>query len=227
MAAKSYVVTSRKRLDAYLAQGSALNQIELRVGQLTGKPRYPKGWVGRKSREWKAQADTRRVDPAELSRRGLVRAARAQLAGMDPASRRAAEKGLRAAFKSHGLSSKGLRRSGAGQGTRVALVAGVMNAGSVYHAQGVADHLPELQREAEAIGVAIHLGQSPQPIIRGIGQGARDSVRRRLVASGHVDTGRMLLTTQFELIDRVGRRTFQSAQKAERAARRAARRGRR
>lgn len=216
MAARSYVVTSRKRLDQFLRDGERLNRIELRVGILSGKPRYPKGWVGKKSREH--GEPTRRIDPSELQRRAAIRSLRKQISKLDPKTRKQAIKEIRQAFRDRKISTKGLARKRSSKGTAVAKVAGVLHAGTAYHVTALNLRRPELARELEDVMKALHMSQSPAPIIRGIGKDSRDAVRRQLIKEGHVDSRRLLRTTQFEIVDRKGKIYHQRVAKARRKA---------
>ena len=229
--AKSYVVTSRKRLDAFLAAGAALNRVELRVGQISGKPRYPKGWVGRKSRIKGAEASYRKklMSPQELQRKSTIRDLRRQMIGMDEDHRKEAIKAIRASMKAEKISSRGLvRKSGGGsaelgekEGTQVAKVAGVLHAGSSYHEKAILEYnTGELAARTEAISTAMHAGQPIAGMIISIGQGARDRVKQQISREGHVDSGRLLKTTQFILTDRMGKYLAAKERAAKRAARR-------
>ncbi len=222
MAAKSYVKTSRKRLDEFLDDGKKLNRLIIRVGILSGKPRYPAGWAGSKSRDRNRQA-RRHIDQRELNRRATVRALRKNLEetqqkfGKHGAKiRRAMEKEIRAEFRARGVSSKGLRKGVKSRGTAVAKVAGVLHAGSAYHVTALESRRSGVALEVQRIIELIHRGQSAAPIIRGIGQKGRDAVRRNLSAEGHVDSRRLYRTTQFEVIDSPGEREFKAAARLER-----------
>ncbi len=232
--AKSYVVTSRKRLDAFLTAGDNLSRIELRVGQITGKPRYPKGWVGRKSRIRGGPAAYRKknVSPQEMRRKAMIRDMRRQMMGMDEDHRKEAIKAIRAQFKEDKISSRGLvRKSGGGsaelgekEGTQVAKVAGVLHAGSSYHLKALnVFNETELPKRTEEMGRAMHRGLPVTEMVRGIGKEARDRVKLQISREGHVDSGRLLKTTQYQLADTLGKQI--AAQ--ERAAKRAARKPRR
>ena len=226
MAARSYVITSRKRLDEFLREGDRLNRIELRVGILSGKPRYPKGWVGKKSRD-QDRAPTRRVDPSELQRRAAIRSLRSQIGKLDPKARKQAVKEIRQAFRGRGISTRGLTRSRSSKGTAAAKVAGVLHAGSAYHVVALNARRAHLARELEEIMRALHAGRKPTELIRGIGKRSRDAVRTQIVKEGHIDSRRLWKTTQFEITDLKGKIYHQRVARAKRAAARKARAARR
>jgi len=226
MPAKSYVITSRKRLDEYLKKGESLNNVELRVGILSGKPRYPKGHRGRAAD--RADADrTFRVKPEELERRAAMRELRKSLRGLDPKTRKQALKEIRAAFKAKKISTKGLATRRSKKGTAVAKVAGVLHSRTQYHVLALDERRVVLRRELEDVNRAILRQGDPYREIRQIGQNTKAAVRASMARAGHVDSGRLLRTTQFEIINRQGEINYKQVLKTRRKLRRQVRAQRR
>jgi hypothetical protein len=224
--AKSFVVTNRKKLDAFLRAGNSIEDLEIRVGQLTGKPKYPKGHVGSKSRDRRGITPRRRIDPEELRRRQAIRAGRRQLEGLDKESRKATLRSLRNLFKSAGLSSRTLsRRTGAR--TPVARVAGVMHAGSAYHVNAIVDRRTALRAELQAILRDMKQGRPVAKQLQAIGRNSKDAVRSGVRKAGHFDTGRLYRNTQFEIRSMRGYAKFKADAKRERELKRQAKRQRR
>lgn len=226
MPAKSYVITSRKRLDAYLKQADSLNNVELRAGILSGKPRYPKGHRGSAA----DRADNERsfrMNPAELRRRAAIRDLRKQLKGLDKATRKQAVKEIRQAFRDQKISSKGLTTRRSRKGTQVAKVAGVLHARTQYHVLALDRRRVTLRRELEEMNRQLLDGVDPIGMIRKIGKASRDAIRASMAKAGHVDTGRLRKTTQFEVIDRQGEINYKRVLKTRRKMRTQARKARR
>ena len=111
------------------------------------------------------------------------------------------------------------------EGTQVAKVAGVLHAGSSYHEKAILEYnAAELITRTEAISTAMHAGQPIAGLLISIGRGARDRVKQQISREGHVDSGRLLRTTQFILTDRMGKYLAAKERAEKRAARKARRR---
>jgi hypothetical protein len=223
---KSYVITDRKKLDAFLKAGGAIEDLELRVGILEGRTRYAPRHVGRKSRlRRRGKAP---LEASELARRRGIRELRSSLEVIGSTkggkARRALEKEIRAAFRAQGVSTKGLRKST--RGTAVARVAGVLQAGTPYHVIALNARRGKLRKELDAVLDIIKAGKIPRGKLAGIGKKSQEAIRRGMLKAGHVDTGKLRETTKFEIINTKERIRVQQAARAERAARRAARRAR-
>jgi len=223
---KSYVITERSKLDAFLRRCGRVDDMGMIVGQLSGKPKYPRGHVGRRSRE-PGRRPTNTIKRAELDRRAQIRAARKTLEGLDASSRRATIKELRAAFKMSGQSSRGLgrRRSAA---TPVARVAGVLAAQDQYHLRAIDRRRVAMQKELDAVMAAmLGRGGSITDRIITVGRNSVAAIRRSFAATGHVDTGRLLRNINYEFFSVSGKAAVKRAEKAARDLRRAAKKGRR
>lgn len=229
---RSHVVTNRRKLDAFLARGGKLEDLVLSVGQLSGKPKYPKGHVGRRSRD-KSREATRKISPFEAERRRKIRAARAYLQSIsDPAARKAETKRIRAEIKAEAkrlgtrISTKGLGRK-VTAGTAVARVAGVLASESGYHIFAMKERRGQVTRELDDLRAALLGRGSVSRALQRMGKNAKAAVRQRFVATRHVDTGRVLRNIQYQIIDRPTMLRNRARAKAERAAARAAKKGRR
>lgn len=221
--AKSHVITNRRKLDAFLRRGGKIGDIGLRVGQLSGKPKYPKGHVGSKSRVKGRTGFGRKIDRKELERRVLIRQGRKYLAGLDKDARKLELKRLRASLKKEGLSSRSLGRKRSIRAP-VARVAGVLAAESGYHVRAMIARRPALIRELDQMRSALLGRGNVTSALKLIGRNAKEAVRHSFRSTGHVDTGRLLRNTQYELIDKPGLARAKAQAKAERAARRRAKR---
>ncbi len=213
--AKSFVITNRKKLDAFLLAGGKLEDVEIRVGQLTGKPKYPKGHVGSRSRQNRGATPKRRISRRELDRRSFVRAGRKQLEGLDKDARKAQLRSLRSMFKRAGLSSRTLGRRSPGR-TPVARVAGVLHAGSAYHVNAIVEYRPLFKAEVEEINRVMHRGRPISRLVQGIGRNSMRAIKASARAAGHFDTGKLIRNTRFELRSMSGFAEFKRQAKVKR-----------
>lgn len=223
--ARSGVVTNRKRLDAFLRAGRKIERLVLRVGQLSGQPKYPKGHVGAKSRGPRGGLPSRRIKGAELRRRAQVRGARRQLEGLDKGTRKATLGVLKAAFKQRGIKAPTLGRRSAAR-VAVAKVAGVLHAGSQFHVGPLRARESIRLRENRAIVAAMLRGGAGVPrMMQAQGRNAKAAVRRAIKRARHEDTGRLLRNTQFEIIDRsaapTSKKEYRAAKRRRQTKRRA------
>jgi len=230
--AKSHVITNRRRLNAFLKAGGDINNVVLRVGQLSGKPKYPKGHVGSLSRGAR-RATARKITPFEAERRQKIRAARAYLQSIDnPAQRKAETKRIRAEIRAEAkrlgtkISTRGLARK-VTAGTAVARVAGVLASQSGYHIFAIQGRRGQVRRELDEIRQALHGRGSVSRALKRMGKNAKVAVRQRFAATRHTDTGRLMRNIQYELVDQATMKRERAKAKAERAEARAAKKGRR
>lgn len=209
--AKSSVLTNRKRLDAFLAQAGRLDDLSVLVGIVTGKARYPKGHVGRKSRMTRYH----RTRPKTITRRAVVSKIRRHLETMKGKDKRAATKMVRQEFRRRGISTRGLATTR--RGTAVARVAGVMAARDDHHRAGIV--ASEAPREGALAGLWLDVlnGRSPSRGLQQFGRISRDSVRKKLRQTGHIDTGKMLRNTQYQIETVSGKAKAKRLGKARRA----------
>jgi hypothetical protein len=213
--AKSFVVTNRKKLDAFLRSGGQLEDLEVKVGQLTGRPKYAPRHVGSKSRDKNRQAGFR-IRPSELRRRSQIRGLNRQLEGMGPVGRKRALKELKAAFKADGGKASEIRTLGRRTSARtpVARVAGVMTASSGYHINAIVGRRGLLGAELQFVLNEMKRGRPVARGVQAIGRNSKEAVRRSLRQAGHFDTGRLLRNTQFEITSIKGKAAFKAAAKA-------------
>jgi hypothetical protein len=220
---KSHVITNREKLDRFFKFGGKLNDVVVSVGILTGKPKYPQGHVGSKSRKKRRDDPSRRrvrTTPLQLRIRGM----RQHIRGIDnPAMRKLEIKRLRAQLKAEKLSSKGLGRRKAGP-VAVAKVAGVMGAYSRYHSRGIESmgfRAGEKRRgvvvfEIRKVGEAVTGARDYTSALKNLGKNAKAAVRRNLVSSRHVDTGRLLRNTQYQIVSQAEKRRITAQEKLQR-----------
>lgn len=222
--AKSFVVTNIKRLTAYFAAGKKIEGLALQVGQLTGKPKYAAGHVGKRSRDRDRQVH-RKIRPQELARRQLIRGLRRQLADLPAEQRKQAAKDLRRVLRKGKISSKGLTRKRQVR-TAVAKVAGVLAAAEKYHGLAVLRHVPLSRKMLDDINDAMK-GRGSTTVeraLKALGKSLRDAVRANLTRLQHVDTGKLLRNTQFAIVDKADKARVETELKALREQRRAAKR---
>jgi hypothetical protein len=229
--AKSFVITNRRRLDAFLKAGGDINDVVLRVGQLSGKPKYAKGHVGSRSRGPR-RAVTRKITEFEKARRQKIRAARAYLQSIDnPATRKFETKRIRAQIRAEAkrlgtrISTKGLGRK-VTAGTPVARVAGVLASTSGYHIFAIQGRRGQVMRELDAVRAGLLGRGSVTRALKAMGKNLKAAVRQRFAATRHTDTGRLLRNIQFEIVDQATKKREQAAERARRARARAAKRKR-
>ena len=227
--AKSFVITNRKKLDAFFRMGGKINDIGMVVGQLTGKPKYPKGHVGSRSRDRsRAGKHVTNIRAEEKNRRLEIRRAKRYLATLPKEARKSELTRLRAELKGRKLSSRGLGRKKAGA-TAVAKVAGVLASRGQYHLRALKrgqvlitaslDNMREvlLQRK---------VGSLTESLV-GMGKGLKAEIRRSFRQTGHTDTGKLERNIQFQIFSVGGKAAVIKAAKEARALARANKKRRR
>jgi hypothetical protein len=231
---KSHVITNREKLDRFFKFGGKLNDVVVSVGILTGKTKYPRGHVGRKSREKRRDDPSRRrvrTTPLQLRIRGMRR----HIRGIESTAIRKLEiKRLRAQLKTEKLSSKGLGRRRAGP-VAVARVAGVMGAFSRYHSRGIESmgfRAGEKRRgrvviEIQKVGEAVVGARDHTTALKNLGRNAKAAIRQNLVSARHVDTGKLLRNTQYQIVSQAEKRRITAQEKLQRKRARAMKKRRR
>lgn len=222
-----YVKTNRKKLDAFFAEGGKINDLGMIVGQLTGKPKYPKGHVGSKSRDRTRSGKGDKKDPREQQRMVQIRRAKAYLATLDKGARKSELKRLRAELKGQGLSSRTLGRKKAGA-TAVARVAGVLASREQYHLRAMKRGQVLITANLDKMRDSL-LGRagSPAGALTAMGRGLKELIRASFRQTGHQDTGRLIRNTQYEIFSRGGKAAVIKAAKEARALARASKKRRR
>lgn len=220
-----YIKTNRKLLDAFLRDGKNINDLGMVVGQLTGKPKYPKGHVGSKSRQ-KSRKGKHALDitPAEKSRRLQMQAAKRYLNSLPKEARKGEMKRLRAQLKAAHQTSRGLGRKKAGA-TAVAKVAGVLASREQYHLRAL--------RRGQVL-ITANLDKMRDSLVRragsvagaltAMGRGLKELIRASFRQTGHQDTGRLLRNTQYQIFSKGGKARVLKLAKEERARIRASKR---
>ena len=226
--AKSFVKTNRKKLDAFFRMGGKINDIGLIVGQLTGKPKYPKGHVGRRSRDRTRSGMGEKKDPVEQQRLIQIRRAKRYLATLPKEARKSELKRLRGELKKQGLSSRTLGRKKAGA-TAVARVAGVLASRGQYHLRAlkagqvlITANLDKMRKTLLGHGS----GRLADSLVA-MGKGLKGQIRRSFKATGHSDTGRLIRNIQYQIFSIGGKAAVRKAAKEARALARASRKRKR
>ncbi len=224
---RKYVKTNRHKLDAFLRMGGKINDLGLIVGQLTGKPKYPKGHVGSKSRDRKRTGLGDKKDPKEQQRRIQIRRAKAYLATLPKEARKSELKRLRAELKGQGLSSRTLGRRKAGA-TAVARVAGVLASREQYHLRALKRGQVLITSSLDKMRDSL-LGRagSLAGALTAMGRGLKELIRASFRQTGHQDTGRLIRNTQYEIFSIGGKAAVAKAAKEARALARASKKRRR
>jgi hypothetical protein len=231
-----YIKTNRKKLEAFLREGGKINDLSLIVGQLTGKPKYPKGHVGKRSRD-RSRTPVDRISQKERTRRARIRALSAQLKGMGKEERKLARKQmvlmLKAEAKAKGEKAKfrGLGRRGRAPAVAVAKVAGVIasrRSTGQYHLEGLKrgqvlitsslDHMRKglLQRADGNVAAAL----------TAMGRGLKELIRAAFRATGHEDTGKLVRNIQYQIFSIGGKAAVKEANKQAKALFKASKAGR-
>jgi hypothetical protein len=216
--AKSYVKTNRKKLDEFFRQGKLINDIGMIVGQLSGKPKYPPGHVGSKSRvrSRAGQHDIGR-SPEEKQRRLQINRAKRYLATLPKEARRGELRRLRAQLKGLGMSSRGLGRRKAGA-VAVAKVAGVLASRGQYHLRGLKAGQVTITANLDKIRRALlGLGGSVVDGLKAMGSGLKEKIRASFRATGHTDTGKLVRNIQYQIFSIGGKAAVIKAAKEARA----------
>ena len=218
-----YVLTNRKNLDAFTRAGGKLDDLVMGVGILSGKPKYPPGHVGARSRDAKRERYRRAIGPGELQRRQMVRIYRRQVSQIkDKSLRKQRIKELRRAFKEQGLSSRGLARA-VTRGTAVARVAGVLQgttgAGlrSPYHVRAMKARGAATEHELEQVAQAMIRRGNFTRELKQFGQNNKNAVRQSFQATGHGDTGKLFRNIQYQIASKGLKKQWQAEQRALRA----------
>lgn len=227
MARNFGVTVNDKRFDAFIDSADKLQRLQLRVGILSGKPKYPAGWVGTKSRV----ADS------------LDRFA-ALSAGADNPDR---ERTMLGAYRALKKKTPGFSRRARKKRVAVAKVAAVVGMkvgkGKGGKAKGERPKIPGLWIEAtdrqgsflqQQAGVAMNAclaGRSGKPAIVRFGERLRIAFVAAVIREGHVDTRRLINTINWEIVNlphekfmrqltaarNRGRRLIRKMRKAEKA----------
>lgn len=226
--AKSYVLTNRKKLDAFFRAGGKIDDIGMIVGQLSGKPKYPKGHVGSRSRDRTRTGMGAKKDPAEQQRMIQIRRAKKYLATLGKDARKSELKRLRGELKQQGLSSRTLGRKKAGA-TAVARVAGVLASREQYHLRALKLGQAAITANLDKMRLTL-LGRGSGTMANSLvamGKGLKEEIRRSFRATGHKDTGRLIRSTQYQIFSVGGKAAVRKAAKEARALARATKKKRR
>ena len=225
--AKPYVLTNRHKLDAFIRAGGKLGDLGMVVGQVSGKPKYPKGHVGRRSRDRKRVA-VDHLTPKETARRARLRALSAQLKGMGKEERKVARKQMVAMLKAEAkgrgekANFRGLGRRGRAPAVAVARVAGVIASRRTTGQY----HLRALKRGQVVITAALdHMhkgllqrtGGNVTDAIIGMGKGLKQLIRQSFKQTGHDDTGRLVRNIQYHVFTKNGKARVLEVEKAAKA----------
>lgn len=213
------VTVDDSRFEAFINSADKLQRLQLRVGILSGKPKYEAGHVGAKSRT----KDT------------MDRFAALSANASNPDRERSM---LGAYRKNKAKKGQSFKRRARRKRVSVAKVAAVVGFGG---AKGERPKLPGLwidatnrqgaylqQQSAEAMKLAL-AGQSPKlPIVR-FGERLRIAFVAAVIREGHVDTRRLINTINWEITDLVREKfmrrqvaAMNKAKRLQREARRAA-----
>jgi hypothetical protein len=222
--AKFWVLTNRRKLDEFLRLGGDINDTAMIVGMVSGKPKYPKGHVGRRSREMGRQA-TRSIHPKELERRRVIRGMRGQLEGLDKQQRKATIKQMRAALKQSGMSSRGLGRKSA-PATPVARVAGVLASERQYHLAAITGRRARFKTELDMLQRTLFGRGNTATVLTSIGRHIRLDLRKSFRATGHMDTGKLSRNIQYMIFSQSGKERAREIAREMRALAKAAKKGR-
>ena len=222
-----FVKTNRHKLDAFMREGGKINDLALIAGQLTGKPKYPKGHVGSKSRDRNRTGMGDKKDPREQQRLIQIRRAKKYLATLSKDARKVELKRLRAELKGQGLSSRTLGRKKAGA-TAVARVAGVLASREQYHLRalkrGQVLITASLDKMRDSL---VNRTGSVAGALTAMGRGLKELIRASFRQTGHQDTGRLIRNTQYEIFSVGGKAAVVKAAKEARALARASKKRRR
>lgn len=213
-----YVKTNRKKLDEFLRKGGQINDLGLIVGQLTGKPKYPRGHVGSKSRERSRTGQhALAIRPEERQRRLQMRAAKRYLETLPREARKSELKRLRAQLKGLGLTTRGLGRKRAGA-TAVAKVAGVLAGREQYHLRALKQGQVLITSSLDQMRESL-LGRagSLTNALTAMGRGLKELVRASFRATGGQDTGRLVRNIQYQIYSVGGKAAAIKAAKEHRA----------
>lgn len=199
--ARSFVLTNRRKLDEFLRRGNSLDDIGMLIGQTTGKPKYPPGHVGSKSRQ-KDRVPSRKIKRQELERRMFVRMASKQLEGLSKDAKKQARKRWKDWFeaeeKRRGRGRGSFRFRGVGrkkrQAVAVARVAGVIasdRSTGQYH-ERVLGGKKAVINPAEIYNAMFTQNITIGKAITNWAKQKKAELRKSFLATGHSDTGRLL-----------------------------------
>jgi hypothetical protein len=223
-----YIKTNRKKLDAFFRKGKSINDLGMVVGQLSGKPKYPKGHVGSKSRDRSRTGLGEKKDPREQQRMIQIRRAKKYLSTLGKEARKSELKRLRAVLKKEGLSSRTLGRKKSGA-VAVAKVAGVLASRNQYHLRALKAGQVLITAELDKMRKAL-LGKSSATMANSLiamGKGLKEKIRASFEATGHEDTGRLIRNTQYQIYSVGGKAKVAARAKEARALARASKKRRR
>ncbi len=223
-----YVKTNRKKLDAFLRDGKKINDMGLIVGQLTGKPKYPRGHVGSKSRDRdRAGKHSLGIKPEERQRRLQMQAAKRYLNTLPKEARKAELKRLRAQLKGIGLSTRGLGRKRAGP-VAVAKVAGVLASREQYHLRALKRGQVLITSSLDRMRASlVRRAGSVSGGLIAMGRGLKELIRASFRQTGHTDTGKLVRNIQYQIYSVGGKAAVIAAAKEARALARAAKKRKR
>jgi uncharacterized protein (DUF2267 family) len=227
--AKSYIKTNRRKLDAFIRMGGQINDLGLIVGQLTGKPKYPRGHVGSRSRDRSRKGQhSLDIKPEERQRRLQMRAAKRYLSTLPKEERKSELKRLRRQLKGLGLSTRGLGRKKAGP-TAVAKVAGVLASRDQYHLKALKEGQVIITASLDTMRDTLlgHGAGNLAASLVSMGKGLKERIRSRFRATGHVDTGKLVRNIQYQIYSVGGKAAVEKAAKEARALLRANKKRRR
>lgn len=213
-----YVVTNSKKLEAFLRDGKKINDLGMVVGQLTGKPKYPRGHVGRRSRD-KSRAGKHDlgISPEEKSRRLQMQAAKRYLNSLPKEARKSEMKRLRAELKASHKTSRGLGRRKAGA-VAVAKVAGVLASREQYHLRALRRGQVLITTSLDKMrNSLLKRGGSVAGALTAMGRGLKELIRASFRQTGHDDSGRLVRNIQYEIYSKGGKSQVLRLAKEERA----------
>jgi hypothetical protein len=229
-----------KRFESFIKSADKLQRIQLRVGILSGKPKYPAGWVGSKSRvkdtfnRFAALRAAARNPDRERTMLGAYRQLKKKTPGY---SRRARKKRVAVAKVAAVVGLEvGTKKPSAG----VAIASKLLGAKAAKAPKAGRPKLPGLwieaternmdflqQQSARAMELCL-AGHSPRaPIVR-FGERLKLAFVATVIREGHVDTRRLINTIAWEITDLVREKFLQrqvrAMNKAKRLQREAAKR---
>jgi hypothetical protein len=195
------VTVDDSRFESFIDSADKLQRLQVRVGILSGKPKYPAGWVGAKSRvkdtfdRFAALSANANNPDRERTMLGAYRALKKKAPGF---SRRARKKRV-AVAKVAAVVGLEVREGTDKQGRK--------------KPKGERPKIPGLwieatdrngpflqQQSAEAMRLSL-LGQSPKPPIVRFGERLRMAFVAAVIREGHVDTRRLISTINWEITD--------------------------
>lgn len=223
-----FIKTNRKELDAFFRKGKSINDIGMVVGIVTGKPKYPKGHVGSRSRDRTRSGMGAKKDFGEQQRLIQIRRAKKYLATLPKEARKSELKRLRGELKQIGLSSRTLGRKKAGA-TAVARVAGVLASRGQYHLMALKRGQVLIRANLDKMRKTL-MGKSSGTMANSLiamGKGLKAEIRRSFRQTGHSDTGKLIRNIQYQIFSIGGKAKVAKVAKEARALARASRKRKR